>query len=252
MLHVDHVVWPRICTQLHMVAVQQLDQLTAALLNAVESGRKALAVGGCRAGDGATTMLLCAARQLARRGLRVLAADACFHDPQLARRLGMLPDVGWQDALAGRVPLEEAIIVSAEDRLALLPAATRPSSLRKAFALTGALNASLDELAQHYDVILVDVGSLEDCLSHRRRRSAAAAASMRPSWCTISTRPTPRDWQTLNASWPTPAWSKWASSKTLSALPDLPMKSNRLAFGRSSEAPACRRSAFFCRLFKPQ
>ncbi len=27
------------------------------------------------------------------------------------------------------------------------------------------MDASLDELAGHYDVILVDVGSLEDCLS---------------------------------------------------------------------------------------
>ncbi len=166
LLQVEHVVWPRICTQLHMVAVRQLDRLAAAILAAAESGRKALAVGGCRAGDGATTLLLCAARQLARSGMRVLAADACFDDPQLARRLGMLPDLGWQDVLAGRAALEEAIIVSTEDRLALLPAATRPSSPKNDFALASALDASLDELVQHYDVILVDVGSLEDRLSH--------------------------------------------------------------------------------------
>ena len=166
MLQVDHVVWPRICTQLHMVAVRQLDQLTAAL-----AGRRRERPQGAGGGrmprrrrrnDDAP--LRCASTRPQRTahagGRRLLPRSAVGPAAgHVARR-----------RLAGRLgraaALEEAIIVSAEDRLALLPAATRPSSPQKDFALAGALDASLDELAQHYDVILVDVGSLEDCLSH--------------------------------------------------------------------------------------
>ena len=72
------------------VAARQMGELADALADAA-SDHKVLAVGGCRAGDGATTMLLCAARLLAQRGFRVLLADAAFDDPQLARRLGMRP-----------------------------------------------------------------------------------------------------------------------------------------------------------------
>jgi Mrp family chromosome partitioning ATPase len=167
MLQVEHFVWPRICGQLQMIALGQMEELAGALLAAAGEDHKVLAVGGCRAGDGATTMLLCAGRLLARRGFRVLLADAAFADPQLARRLGMLPQAGWEDALAGRLPLEEVIIDSTADRLAVLPAVPSQSGessdggddalARKEAALA----ASLDLLRQHYDFVLVDVGPLE-------------------------------------------------------------------------------------------
>ncbi len=167
MLQVEHFVWPRICGQLQMIALGQMEELAGALLAAAGEDHKVLAVGGCRAGDGATTMLLCAGRLLARRGFRVLLADAAFGDPQLARRLGMLPQAGWEDALAGRLPLEEVIIDSTADRLAVLPAVPSQSGetadgdddalARKEAALA----ASLGVLRQHYDFVLVDVGPLD-------------------------------------------------------------------------------------------
>ncbi len=113
-------------------------------------------------------MLLCAARLLAQRGFRVLLADAAFDDPQLARRLGMAPQAGWEEVLAGRLPLEEVIIDSTADRLAVLPA-VKPSagdggdnSAGSGAGLETGLAASLDVLKQHYDFILVDAGPLQD------------------------------------------------------------------------------------------
>ena len=191
MLEVDHFVWPRICQQLHTVAVRQMEELADALLAAAGKDHKVLAVGGVRAGDGATTMLLCAGRLLARRGFRVLLADAAFADPQVARQLGMLPQAGWEDVLAGRLPLEEVIIESTADRLAVLPTVPPPSGDRGRNAagdLAGkeaALAASLDVLAQHYDFVLVDVGPLEDRPRPACRRWEAAAGWRRPSWSTI-------------------------------------------------------------------
>ncbi len=167
MLEVDHFVWPRICQQLHTVAVRQMEELADALLAAAGKDRKVLAIGGIQAGDGATTMLLCAGRLLAGRGFRVLLADAAFAYPQLARQLAVAPQAGWEAVLAGRLPLEDVIIESTADRLAVLPTVRPPSGDRgrnTAGDLAGkeaALAASLDVLAQHYDFVLVDVGPLE-------------------------------------------------------------------------------------------
>ena len=163
MLQVEHYVWPKICFQLHMVAVRSLDQVADAMSVAVRQGHKVVGVGGCRAGDGATTMLLCAARQLARRGLRVVMVDGTFADPQLATRLGLLPQDGWESVLAGNLPLEEVVIDSLDDRLALLPVIKPQSGVTGLMERNTAMAASLDTLARHYDVVLVDLGPLEDC-----------------------------------------------------------------------------------------
>jgi Mrp family chromosome partitioning ATPase len=168
MLQVDHFLWPRICQQLHSVAVRQMEELADALLAAAGTDHKVLAVGGIRPGDGATTMLLCAGRLLAERGFRVLLADADFADPQLARQLGMAPEAGWETVMAGRLPLEEVIIDSTADRLAVLPTlppASAGGGANAADDLAGkanALAAGLDVLRQHYDFVLVDVGPLAD------------------------------------------------------------------------------------------
>jgi Mrp family chromosome partitioning ATPase len=165
MLQVEHYLWPKICSQLHMVAVRQLEQTTDALAAAVGQGHKVLAVGGCRAGDGATTMLLCVARPLARRGLRTVLVDGTFSDPQLAARLGLLPQDGWEDVLAGRLPLEEVLIDSTEDQLVLLPVVKLQSGMDGLFEKKTAMAATLDTLAEHYDVVLVDAGPLGERLA---------------------------------------------------------------------------------------
>jgi Mrp family chromosome partitioning ATPase len=148
-----------------MVAVRQLEQVANALLAAVGQGQKVLAVGGCRGGDGATTMLLCAARWLARHGLRTALVDGTFSDPQLATRLGLLPQNGWEDVLAGRLPLEEVVIDSTADGLSLLPVVKSQSGMDGLFERRTAMAASLDTLAEHYDVVLVDAGPLADRLA---------------------------------------------------------------------------------------
>ena len=123
---------------------------------------KVLAICGCQRGEGATTLLLCAGRRLAKRGLQVVMVDANLVDPQLARRLGLLPEFGWEEVLAGRLPLEEVVIESVHNQLAVLP-------LREPFAGTDQptedqrrLADNIETLAAHYDLVLLDLGPLED------------------------------------------------------------------------------------------
>ena len=101
-------------------------------------------------------MLLCAARRLAARGLKVVMVDADFDHPKLARRLGLLPEAGWEEVLAGGLPLAEVLIESLEDRVALLPL---PGPLSTESGLPDPA-ASLDLLRRHYDLVLVDLGEV--------------------------------------------------------------------------------------------
>ena len=173
MLQVDHLLWPKLCGNLRTKAGQQLGQLAESLQDLVRQGQKVIGLGGCGAGEGVTTVLLTAARELADRGLKVALVDGNLPSPQLAQRLGLLPQVGWEEALSGRMPLEEVLVESIADRLCVLP-------VREPYAGSGSADdekriaSSLDTLEQHFDVVLVDLG----CLEHREVVSGALARGL--------------------------------------------------------------------------
>ncbi len=162
MLQVDRLTWPAICCRLAEAATDELSRLADALAEVAVQGRKVVAIGGCRRGEGATTLLLCAGRRLAERGLKVLVADANLAEPQVACRLGLLPEGGWEDVVAGRLPLEEVVIESVEDRLAVLPVCQTSSDAGPVRPDETRLLASIQTLAAHYDLVLLDPGSLEE------------------------------------------------------------------------------------------
>ncbi len=162
LLQVDYFHWPRLCRRLAGMAGEELQRLSGWLEQSTAQGRRVIAFGAHQRGEGATSLLLAAARRLGARGLRVVLVDADFSRPQLAGRLGLVPQVGWEAVLAGRAELAEAMIESIEDRLVLLP-------VRDAFAGAGlplgheaAVGRSLEQLAATVDLVLVDVGPLKE------------------------------------------------------------------------------------------
>ena len=166
MLQVDRFTWPSICRRLDQAAPRELDRMVDGLVDVMGRGNNVVAVAGCRRGEGATTLLLCAGRRLAKLGLKVLLADADLADPQLARRLGLSPQSGWEDVFSGRLPLEEAVIESVADRLAVLPVC-RPFTEEDDEADRQSedetrLAESLQTLSTHYDLVLLDPGPMEE------------------------------------------------------------------------------------------
>jgi Mrp family chromosome partitioning ATPase len=107
-------------------------------------------------------VLLCAGRRLAELGLNLVLADAHLADPQLACRLGLLPESGWEDVVAGRLPLVEVVIESAIDRLAVLPVRQTPAGANGGNQDEARLVESIRTLAAHYDLVLLDPGPLEE------------------------------------------------------------------------------------------
>ena len=92
-----------------------------------DSGRKIIGLAGCNRGEGVTTMLSAAARNLVSRGRKVALVDNNWNNPQLARSLGLLPQIGWEESLSGGLPLEEIVIESLADGLAVLPVREPPA-----------------------------------------------------------------------------------------------------------------------------
>jgi Mrp family chromosome partitioning ATPase len=158
LLEVDRFHWPQGSTRLNDDAGSQLDELAEGIAKECRQGRKAVAMSSCRRGDGCTTLTLAIAPRLAKMGLRVVLVDADFHNPLLARRLGLAPETGWEEALAGRLPLTEVMIESVEDQLALLP--LREPVPGRTYDLGGQPDPaiSLAALKEHYDLILLDLG----------------------------------------------------------------------------------------------
>jgi Mrp family chromosome partitioning ATPase len=177
LLQVDRVIWPTIHGRLQTTAAIQ--EMADGLLSICASGSKVLGLTSCAPGEGVTTILLAAARKLLSQGRKVALVDANWGNPQLAQSLGLLPQIGWEETLCGGLPLEEVVIESLADGLAVLPV-REPS----ASEITEAqIAASLDILAREFDVVLVDLGPLAqveegDSPAHEGASAHRAAARM--------------------------------------------------------------------------
>jgi Mrp family chromosome partitioning ATPase len=161
---VDHFTWPRLCRRLISCAADELDHLADAILSVSGQGEKVLAIGGCHRGEGATTMLLCAARRLAERGIRLAMVDADLTRPRLAKRLGLQPQLGWdetRDDEEGR-RIDEAMIEATANSLALLPAREPSDDPDRPAGDPTRLPTCLKALRERYDMVLVDLGPMED------------------------------------------------------------------------------------------
>jgi Mrp family chromosome partitioning ATPase len=179
LLQVDRVVWPTIHSRLQATAPAAIQQVVDGLLSLCASGSKVLGLASCAGGEGVTTLLSAVARTLLSQGRKVVLVDANWNNPQLAQSLGLLPQIGWEETLCGGLPLEEVVIESLADGLAVLPV-RGPSVSTLAH---GQAAASLDILARTFDVVLVDLGPLapvgsEDALSREDSPLRDVAARM--------------------------------------------------------------------------
>jgi Mrp family chromosome partitioning ATPase len=149
--------WPDPCDRLLAHSSTGFTQLADRITAAAAEHQGVVAVCGLSRQGGNSTTLLCAARQLARRGTPAVLVDANFEHPTLADSLGTAPELGWHDVLSGKVELAEATIYSDADRLAFLPltAAERDA---ESLAMNPRAARTIAELRDHYPLVLVDAG----------------------------------------------------------------------------------------------
>ena len=162
---VDRFTWPRVCRRLTSRAAGEWDRLTDAMLAANAKGRKVLAITGCRRGEGATTLLLCAARRLAERGVKTALVDADLSRPRLAKRLGVQPQLGWNEISNEEANnLNQAVVETTDGNLALLAIRETAEKNDNAADDWSQWTACIKQLRNNYEMVLVDLGPLENSI----------------------------------------------------------------------------------------
>jgi Mrp family chromosome partitioning ATPase len=158
---VDAFRWPTISNALIAHGADAWNAALETLLAADASGCSLIGVAGSARGVGATTIVGCLARLLVASDKTVAIVDGNFAAPNLAGSLGLAADLGWEDVLAGRAPLADAVIHSLNDRIALLPLlAGGAHAAEKLDAIHASVTAGV--LRYHYDIVLFDLGALAD------------------------------------------------------------------------------------------
>ena len=163
MLQVDRFAWPNFCLDMHPIIKTQLGHLGDQLIDKMaNSDRNVIAVVGSGPGAGSTSILLGLATALEAAGQKVAIIDANINSPTLASSLGLQPEYGWETVTTGRLPIEESLIDSIEDRITLLPLCLDASE-KITFGVRPSendrMNAAMRQMKDYYDFILVDLGS---------------------------------------------------------------------------------------------
>ena len=120
-------------------------------------------------GVGKTTLVLGLAETLAAEGAQVLVIETDMEHPALQHDLGLGVGPGLAGVLAGRVPVQKALVRGIAPNVHILPAGSATGA--SAFALGGPPMAALLTWAQRFDFVLIDTPA--DTLSPALRVLAA-------------------------------------------------------------------------------
>ncbi|MDR1963154.1 MAG: hypothetical protein LBQ50_05200 [Planctomycetaceae bacterium] len=145
--------WPEHLKSLERAASDQICFLADHLEIQKEQGRTVLSFNGFYSGDGCTTLALCAARELAERGYRLLLVDAHRQNPELPQLLHLKTNPDFYE-----------IITLIPERLELLPwSETAIEISNNNQTTTQSFSEIVGSFRADYDFILLDNGSLTEC-----------------------------------------------------------------------------------------
>ncbi|MDR0336684.1 MAG: hypothetical protein LBI18_06295 [Planctomycetaceae bacterium] len=145
--------WPEHLKSLELAASDQICFLADHLEIHKEQKRRVFSFNSFHPGDGCTTLALCAARELAERGYRILLVDAHRQNPELPQLLHLPTNPEFYE-----------IITLIPDRLELLPWSETSIEVNSNDQTTPSLTQSFAEVVgsfrDAYDFVLLDNGSL--------------------------------------------------------------------------------------------
>ncbi len=165
---VEDIVWPSAVIRLSLAARGALEVIERQILTRLGKGYRAFGFAAALPGQGTTTLLLAMARYLVSQGRKVGLVDAAFHHPVLCHRLGVLPEVGWDQMSIRKLPPGEVTIRVEEQPLLLVPWMGTGKNDVSSSGETLLPPVNYDEifglfqsLGEEADVTLVDLGVLE-------------------------------------------------------------------------------------------
>ncbi|EAQ79901.1 tyrosine-protein kinase family protein [Blastopirellula marina] len=146
--------WPATIEMLLERGVEGFVEVRDRLTEVGAKGKKVIAVYSFASGEGCTTLTLCLAKLLSDSGVKTAIVDASDNNPELATRLGVRVEHGWEAIAAGGPTVEDAAIHSVADDLTLAPSKAKGSPEK--------LDQMLHSMKGSYDMILVDIGQIHE------------------------------------------------------------------------------------------
>ncbi|TWT31699.1 P-loop NTPase family protein [Blastopirellula retiformator] len=146
--------WPATIEMLLERGFEGFAEVRDRLTEVSGQGKKVVAVYSFAAGEGCSTLTLCLAKMLAGGGMKTAIVDASDTNPELATRLGVRVEHGWEAIAEGGPTVEDAAIHSVIDDLTLAPSLAKGTPEK--------LDQMLQSMKGSYDMILVDVGQVHD------------------------------------------------------------------------------------------
>jgi len=177
---VERFTVPTDIADLERAARRQFDRLARQVSRAAEeSGLKSLLFTSCYRGEGRSSLVVGLGRRLpALTKARTILVDGDFLNPGLARRLGIDVAVGLDDVVLEGRGLEEALVISQADALALLPLRREVDDPAE-FVRSDRLAQVLAQLRQTFDLVLIDgtpiFSSVDPTLLHEQLDGAVLA-----------------------------------------------------------------------------
>jgi Mrp family chromosome partitioning ATPase len=203
-LEVDALRWPPVVELLMDQHARELAVLGDAFKRCMDNGQRVIVIQSTSRGAGCTTVALALARLLAGEGYSVAIVDAEFRQPGLAVASGLVVDEGWERALASQSPIAESVIQSLQDALAVVPLVPLREEVLAGAEFPERVAAALRELAENFDVVLVDAGCTAEWFASARTRTSplAAAADACVLVCAFDPRSGGGEWPRFDLSLP--------------------------------------------------
>jgi Mrp family chromosome partitioning ATPase len=159
---VDAIAWPAVTNLLCSGGQSILSELGAHLVQANATGLKTMVVTSLISGAGRSTVAMCLARCAAQAGLKVALVDGDLPSPKLAEQLNIEAAHGWNEYVAGRIPLAEAAIYSIDDKITVFPFVwqadqTGPKAIQPDHP---AVHDMIGRLAAVFDLVILDAQAL--------------------------------------------------------------------------------------------
>ena len=161
---VDRLQWPPVCVELLKQREKNMQRVAANLITACQEGLQVLAVTSPQGGEGRTTVACCLAMLAGRHGLNVAIVDGDIENPTLGYQTNLDVEQDWKQAISQELSLEEVAIHSIDDQVTLLPLMA-PIDPREMSADDNRIAYMLHELAESFDLVIVDTGHMNSTAS---------------------------------------------------------------------------------------
>jgi Mrp family chromosome partitioning ATPase len=170
--------WSETTNQIIVSGGPSLDYLHQSLLDLIHPEQSRIIVGGVGRGEGTTSIAISLARWIAASGKKVLLVDGDLSKAELSRQAGMAKNISWMNSIRHTLPNAELTVRSQKSNLCLLPLSTVESRSQWPRFIYDELGKIITQAQNDFDLIITDVGPVEQMMAELSRPSCIADATV--------------------------------------------------------------------------